>query len=64
MTRQAADLLLAALKSVVPELHLEWTRPNVPRNSKAMFQKAVKWGWIAKNPFADAKHPDLILGDF
>ena len=64
ITPQGADLFLAAQKPVEKERLSEWTRAKILRNCKAMFNKAVKWDWIVKNPFEDVERPNLILRDW
>ena len=55
---------MAAQQPVEKEQFSEWTRAKILRNCKAMFNKAVKWDWISKNPFDDVERPALILRDW
>ncbi len=64
ITPQGADLFLAAQKPVEKEQFSEWTRDKILRNTNALFNKAVKWDWIAKNPFEGVERPELILRDW
>ena len=35
----------------------EWTRLQIIRHCKTIFDTAVRWQWIAKNPFANVRMP-------
>jgi len=42
----------------------EWSRHRVYREARAMFEQAVKWGWIPRNPFEEIEAPSLELRDW
>lgn len=60
-----AARFIAELKPVRTDLKDQelsnWTRHRELRNCKTMFQSAVTWKLISKNPFKDAKAPKLIV---
>lgn len=41
-----------------------WTRDKILRNCRAMFRKAVSWGWITNSPFDGVDRPSLALRDW
>ena len=39
----------------------DWARAQIANHCKTIFKVAVRWQWIAKNPFADVRKPKPVV---
>jgi integrase len=57
LSAHSADTFMAELKPLQGDKLSGWTVRKILGGCKAMFNKAVKWGWITGNPFDDVEAP-------
>lgn len=57
ISAHSADTFMAELKPLQGDKLSGWTRRKILKGCKAMFNKAVKWEWLTKNPFNDVESP-------
>lgn len=57
ISAHSADIFIAELKPLQGDKLSGWTVRKILKGCRAMFNKAVKWGWIPSDPFDDVEAP-------